>query len=134
MCRSTCPAGPSTSRTTVNWTSTKAVRVTGAAFNVESSGDLELGTPYAFDTATTISGSGDSASWQRYPWCYRGTTLSRVPLTSYPAPLQVDGSLAGSHDRASRYRPGAVPSLSGTGTVGAPDGRPTLTVSPGDDA
>ena len=26
MCRSTCPAGPSTSRATVNWTSTQAVR------------------------------------------------------------------------------------------------------------
>ena len=97
---------------------------TGGAFTID--GTLNLASPFTFDTATTIDGSGvleqTSASTLILPGTY---TFSGNTLISAGV-LQVDGSLASSSviDDAT---------LTGTGTVDA-IGVDTGTVSPGDGA
>ena len=85
---------------------------TGAAFNVD--GLLGLVTPFAFDTATTISGAGTlqerGSDTQAFPGTY--TFTGSIDIRS--GTVQVDGSLA--NGMASSDFGGI---LSGTGTVGA---------------
>ena len=113
VCRSTCPAGPSTSRTGQTGPRSRRYEHRRGVQHRIKRFARTLDTIHASTRPRPSAAPVSCTKSTAIPRCYPGTTRSRVPLSS-TGTLQVDGSLAGS---AVSFRM-AEGTLSGTGTVG----------------